>query len=371
MNEDERGGGADAPQDQEQEDFEIDPRTVDASVNADASEFRLDIVKLFTQATEQTRMALCISDPFQDDSPIVYVNEAFVRLTGYERDEVVGRNCRFLQGEDTDPEAVEHIRQAIRDEEVRVIDILNYRKDGTSFWNALHVGPVFDDDGKLQYFYGSQWDVTDILEKRERIRLQDSVAMELKHRTGNLFAAVNAIINLSARGATDVETYRETLNQRIDALHRAHKVSVNDETSKRSHADLRELICLIMEPYQIDRDDRLKFSGEEVGLPREAVTPLGLTVHELATNALKYGSLGSAKGRVDIGWRLRDDLLVIDWHETGSANEPAEDRAGGTGTGTGRRIMQGVLSQLGGTIESAMTPEGLHATITLPHHVPD
>ena len=163
----------------DQRDLEIDQRTVDSEANAEPEELRMDVSKLFTQATEQTRMALCFSDPKQEDCPIVYVNEAFVLLTGYDRDEIVGHNCRFLQGEDTAPEAVAAIRQALDEKEVRVIDILNYRKDGTPFWNALHVGPVFNENGELEYFYGSQWDVTEIFERREQALMQDSVAQEL------------------------------------------------------------------------------------------------------------------------------------------------------------------------------------------------
>lgn len=359
------------PQKQNQEEFEITPENVDASDNADAGEFRVDIIKLFTQATEQTRMALCISDPFQDDAPIIYVNEAFVRLTGYPREEVIGRNCRFLQGEDTDPSAVEAIRHALEAEEVRVVDILNYRKDGQSFWNALHVGPIYDEAGDLQYYYGSQWDVTEMFEKRDRIALQDSVAKELQHRTGNLFAAVNAIINLSARGARDVASYRKVLTERIGALHKAHVVSIEGENTGSISADLRALICSILDPYQLDMDDRLEFRGDAFDLPRVAITPVGLAIHELATNALKYGALGQSDGRLEVSWRKDGDGIVINWQETlgpDSRNtfEELDQRKLETSTGTGKRIMDGVLAQLGAAIRHDMTDTGLHVTIRIP-----
>ena len=356
---------------QNQEEFEITPENVDASDNADAGEFRLDIIKLFTQATEQTRMALCISDPYQEDAPIIYVNEAFVRLTGYPRDEVIGRNCRFLQGEDTDPSAVEAIRDALDAEEVRVIDILNYRKDGQSFWNALHVGPIYDEAGDLQYYYGSQWDVTEMFEKRDRIALQDNVAEELQHRTGNLFAAVNAIINLSARGARDVASYRKVLTERINALHRAHVISIEGEEKGSNSTDLRTLICSILEPYELKTDERLEFSGDSFELPRVAITPIGLAIHELATNSLKYGALGQSDGRLKVAWRKEGDGMVIDWQETigpnGRTNSEETSRHElETSSGTGKRIMDGVLTQLGGTIRHDIKDTGLHATIRMP-----
>ena len=91
----------------------------------------------FAAAIRGTRMPMLITDPRQHDNPIVFANDAFLVLTGYERDEVMGRNCRFLQGEGTDPAAVDQMRAAIRDEVDINLDILNYRKDGRPFWNAL------------------------------------------------------------------------------------------------------------------------------------------------------------------------------------------------------------------------------------------
>jgi PAS domain S-box-containing protein len=76
------------------------------------------------------------------DNPIIFANDAFLALTGYRRDEVIGRNCRFLQGPDTDPAAIETMRRAVADGEDVTLDILNYRKDGTTFWNALYLSPV-------------------------------------------------------------------------------------------------------------------------------------------------------------------------------------------------------------------------------------
>ena len=132
--------------------------------------------QLFLQTTEQTRMALCISDPSQPDCPIVYSNEAFTRLTGYPREEIIGRNCRFLQGRGTRTESVRKLRAAVEAEEYVVVDILNYRKDGSAFWNAVHVGPIYGEDGELAYFFGSQWDITELLAARETIIQNDRVS---------------------------------------------------------------------------------------------------------------------------------------------------------------------------------------------------
>src|SRR3546814_14138089 len=107
-----------------------------------------------------TRMPMILTDPRQDDNPIVFANKAFLDLTGYEESEVVGRNCRFLQGTDTDRETVRALREAVAAQEAISTEILNYRRDGSPFWNAVFVAPVYDADGTPISFFASQLDVT-------------------------------------------------------------------------------------------------------------------------------------------------------------------------------------------------------------------
>ena len=112
-------------------------------------------------AVRATRMPMIVTDPRQFDNPIVFANDSFLKLTGYTRMEVTGRNCRFLQGPETDPVAVERLREAIRRETDIRIDLLNYRRDGSTFQNALYVGPVRDADGRVNYYFASQIDVSE------------------------------------------------------------------------------------------------------------------------------------------------------------------------------------------------------------------
>ncbi|NEK60622.1 SpoIIE family protein phosphatase [Geodermatophilus sabuli] len=118
------------------------------------------------RAVIATDMTFTITDPRQPDDPLIWVNPSFTRLTGYEYAEAVGRNCRFLQGPATAPEAVDTIRAALAGERPVSVTLLNYRKDGTAFWNQLSISPVFDGEGRLVSFVGVQTDVT------ERVRVE-------------------------------------------------------------------------------------------------------------------------------------------------------------------------------------------------------
>jgi sigma-B regulation protein RsbU (phosphoserine phosphatase) len=103
---------------------------------------------------------ITIADALLPDRPLIYVNEGFSRLTGYSVEETLGSNCRFLQGPDTDPASVREIREAIADERYCEVELLNYRKDGTTFWNHLSITPIHDPYGKTTHYVGIQSDVT-------------------------------------------------------------------------------------------------------------------------------------------------------------------------------------------------------------------
>ena len=141
----------------------------------------------FVAAVRATRMPMIITNPREADNPIVFANDSFCRLTGYAREEVLGRNCRFLQGPESDPAAVERIRAAISAAEPIEIDIRNHRKDGTPFWNRLLVAPVRNAGGGVAYFFASQFDVTVERESlaartRELAEAQEKLRVEARER---------------------------------------------------------------------------------------------------------------------------------------------------------------------------------------------
>lgn len=345
----------------------IDEAAHNAQIVGQLADLKIGSSQLFLQTTEQTRMALCIADPHQDDCPIVYCNQAFLDLTGYARDEVIGRNCRFLQGPATKQSATKRLGDAMRTAEYTVVDVLNYRKDGTAFWNAVHVGPIYDEQGELAYFFGSQWDITELLAARETIVEGERVAKELRHRTDNLSAVLTAIVRLSARGSSDVAELAGKVERRIEALAGAHRASLSSEALEHDQTDLLTLVESVMRPYRNAYADRIELGGEPTRLPRQHVTPIGLTMHELATNALKYGSLSHEDGKVHIEWQVSRDMLVVEWierREKGAGTLAHEPEIKGTGSGT--RLIDGVIRGLGGSVDVRFEPEGLKAVIRVP-----
>lgn len=105
--------------------------------------------------SDERSMSVVITNPAMPDNPMIYFSEEFEDQTGYPPEEVLGRNCRFLQGPDTDPNAVEAIRAALKAKTTFTIDILNYRKSGEPFMNRLRIRPLFDDNGDLAYYVGA------------------------------------------------------------------------------------------------------------------------------------------------------------------------------------------------------------------------
>ena len=136
---------------------------------------------VLSQILDTVVNGITLSDPDQPDNPIVYANAAFEIITGYEQDEIIGRNCRFLQGNDREQPEIERIREALRTHEPVTVTLRNYRKDGTLFYNRFSIRPLFDREGRLIYYLGVQYDVT------EQIRAQEELA-----RLNALLAAAGA-----------------------------------------------------------------------------------------------------------------------------------------------------------------------------------
>jgi PAS domain S-box-containing protein len=152
--------------------------------------------RLLGRAVAASSNGIVITDPRVPDNPIVYVNPAFEEISGYTADEVMGRNCRFLQADDREQPALDELREALTEaRECRVV-LRNYRKDGTPFWNELYVSPVHDEEGRLTNFVGVQNDITQrrrMEEERDLLLVKEQLAraeaVEVRRRLALLAAA--------------------------------------------------------------------------------------------------------------------------------------------------------------------------------------
>jgi PAS domain S-box-containing protein len=170
-----------------------------------------------TALIDNSPIASVISNPRLPDNPIVASNQAFSDLTGYTPDFIIGRNCRFLAGPATEPWLTEEIRRGVRERKPVLVEILNYKKDGTAFQNAVLVAPLFDKDGELEYFLGSQVEIDadgPSLAKARRMRATE-IVKDLSNRQ-------REVLNFIAKGLLNKQIAHElNLSERTIKMHRA------------------------------------------------------------------------------------------------------------------------------------------------------
>lgn len=194
-----------------------------------------------TRAIDSASIPLCLTDPTRPDNPVVYVNRGFEEVTGYDAEECLGRNCRFLQGEDTDPAAVAELRDAVREERATSVEVRNYRKDGTPFWNEVYVVPIYDDEGDLVYFLGSQRDITERKEREEQLRVQRE-QLEALNQLNRVIRGINsALVSASTREEIEqVVCERLAAAASYDAAWIGKADSAAEEITLRASAGLDE-----------------------------------------------------------------------------------------------------------------------------------
>ena len=186
----------------------------------------------------------------------------------------------------------------------------------------------------------------------------DLLARELNHRVKNLFAVILAIVRMSGKDAPEARPVIERISDRIHALLTAHDVTQG--TLERPVASLRTLVETTLAPY---RSEKLpaEIEGPDIELPARQVTPLGLVLHELTTNAVKYGAW-SRGGTIAIAWRVDDGMIAINWRERCECDGKPPER-----TGFGSLLMTSAARQLRGEIDRRFGPGGVEVTIAFPH----
>ncbi|MET3713167.1 PAS domain S-box-containing protein [Sphingomonas trueperi] len=356
---------------------------------------------VFFAALQMTRMPMTLTDPNQPDNPIVFANKAFLDLTGYEEHEILGRNCRFLQGVETDRDAVAELRAAIDAKEAIALELINYRRDGSSFWNAVFIAPVLGPDGELLYFFASQLDVTRRRESEQSFRQAQKMeaigqlTAGLAHDFNNLLQVVSGNIDIVASQVED-DRHQRLLNNAARAADRGSKLT-------------RQLLAFArktrLEPKTVDMNQLIHDFGDlldntvgaqirlvttlERRLPAVQIDPTHLEMAILnvllnARDAMPKGGTVTIATRL---WKLNGDapmhqlpegeyvVLTVRDEGTGMpdnvrrrAIEPFFTTKGAErGTGLGLAMVHGFVQQSLGRLEIDSTPgEGTEIRMLFP-----
>lgn len=338
-----------APKDREQK-----------AAEAEVKDFKEDLGP-FVIAADTTRMPMVFTDGKKSDHPIIYVNGAFLKLTGYDRNEILAQRFNFLLADGSDQRVLDEIDAAFAgtddDAEVR------YRhRDGTTFCATIFVNPVKDEDGNIDQHFVSLIDTT----KHQRSRENAAMLIdELNHRVKNTLATVQSIVTQALRNASDPEVIRESIETRIAALSRSHDLLGRE---KWDGAGLRDLVREALAPFRVIEGfaERFTIEGENIRLSPKAALALGIAFNELATNAVKYGAFSNAAGTVSIKWTLANKpegrWLSLHWREKdGPAVSPPTRRGFGS-----RVIEQGLAHELQGKVRLDYLSGGIVCTIDVP-----
>jgi PAS domain S-box-containing protein len=255
------------------------------------------------------------------------------------------------------------------------------RHDGVYRWIRDNSAPFHDEDGSLAGYFGSGIDVTDHIENEIELRRalaqadsydqrqkqaqwrQDLLIGELNHRVKNTLATVQSIAAQSFRETVDIETGLAVFEGRLIALSRAHDVLTRESWLG---ASLLELVHAAIEPFTNGGGNRFAIAGPPISVSPKMTLALAMALHELCTNAVKYGALSASNGRVDISWQVHDEaeqmILELRWAESGG---PPVDAPTRKGFGT-RLIERGLAREFGGSAELAFDPAGLICLVRIP-----
>ncbi|HVZ51133.1 MAG TPA: PAS domain S-box protein [Pseudolabrys sp.] len=297
------------------------------------------------------------------DGRFLRVNEAICAITGYGREELIsGRLYDHTHPDDADPDRQGFRKQVAGELEFYSVEKRLVRKDGRIVWLSVYSSPVRTADGDLLYVVRV---VQDITERKAAERRQRLLVDELNHRVKNTLATVQSLAAQTARGMESPQDFRDRFEGRLIALSKAH-----DQLTEHhwENADLREVLSASLAPYAGTGPQRVVLRGEDLLLRPRAVVTLAMAVHELTTNAAKYGALSRPGGSVEVRWRpaLSEDgqreLLKIDWIERGGPPVAAPRQRG-----FGTRLIEGsIAAELGGQARLLFEPEGLRCEIVVP-----
>ena len=316
----------------------------------------------FVVAAETTRMAMVFLDAKQPGNPIIFANDSFLSLTGYSRKEVLGQNFNFLMAHGADAEAMARIKAEFETGSDRGAEILYRRKNGSEFWACLFVSPVRDENGDVVQYFASYVDLT---KHKEELTQSRMLIDELNHRVKNTLATVQSIVWQALRMNSDPSVIRASIESRLIALSRSHDLLTRENWKS---AGLHDLVQNALEPFGVagGRADRIVIKGENIRFPPQAALALSIAFNELATNAMKYGSLSNEKGSILIEWKIENTpegaQLILHWQENdGPPVTPPSRKGFGSGV-----IERGLAHELQGSAHIDYRRDGLFCTMNIP-----
>jgi PAS domain S-box-containing protein len=340
---------------------ELQPLDVLARQAADIIE-RNEVEKALRESREQFRWLASIVE-FSDDAivsknldgVITSWNRGAERLFGYLAEEVIGKQVTILIPLDRQSEELDILERIRRGERIDHYETVRQRKDGKLIDVSLTISPMRSAEGNV---VGASKIARDITERKRSEEQISTLAREAEHRAKNLLANVRAMVQLSQ--AETPAGLKEAIAGRIEALANVHSLFVE---SRWTGAELTSLVKQELSPYSRDGETRTQVDGSTVMLKPSVGQAIAVALHELATNAAKYGSLSVAKGHVRVEWsRAGDDRLVLRWTESGGppVNPP-------TRKGFGAQVMEAMIQgHVGGDVRLDWRAEGLVCEMVLP-----
>jgi len=341
-------------------------------------EERMTDLRLKNSAVDAARVGITIVDVTKDDDPVVYANDAFRELTGYDIGTIVGRNCRMLQGSGTAEEPVARLREAIADREPTSVELLNYRASEVPFWNRVSITPVTDDAGTVTHFVGFQQDVT---AQKRTMRLIEVLNRVLRHNLRNEMNAVRGYADLIESGdtaAVHAGRIREATDELVSLSERARELesyATADRTPER--IDTASVLTGVVDEYRDVDGVRLAADGVADVSDICAGPEIERAVGELVDNAICHDPDPPTEVTLD----ARDagewvELTVVDDGPGIPAREAAVIESGREtplehGTGLGLWLVNWIATRYGGSFQIEATDGGTVATVRLPAIAPD
>ncbi|WP_277542685.1 PAS domain S-box protein [Haloarcula laminariae] len=329
-------------------------------------------LRLRTRAMDAAEVPITMADATEPDNPIVYANGAFEAVTGYSRSAIVGSNCRVLQGPGTDSDGVAVLREGIEDKRPVTTQILNYRRDGTPFWNRVTVTPVEDETGTVTHYLGFQQDVT---EQQRITRLVELLNRVLRHNLRNELTVIEGytdFVDDPPEGLDIQGKIRQPLRRLVSLSERARELeNIAKKARDPARLDPTELLSGVADRHR----EQFPAATVEVGVDTDrdicAGTELGVALDELVTNAIVHDPADHTT--VSLSARDDGDWLVVTVADDGPGIPPMEVavvEAGQEtplehGKGLGLWLVNWIVTQYGGSFQLS-ADDGTVATLRLP-----